>query len=1110
MILNSNHNYKEANFNFSQNNVVHNNNINKNANYRAPFIPPYINYNNNNNNNFINQNRIFNNNNFMMNQYMNSYNPQINGIPTYSNVNRMINPINNFNNYNQQYTAKNYQQKEKLEIECICFNNNYSSKKELKHCILCKKYQHKACIHQAQYITPYICFNCQFIYNHFYLKPRKTILPAHEFIYKKEWEDDTSLLKEGTKNFEFGLDIKDIYDKFNINSKNYNEDNSYYLAFLCLTNNGKPFHLGFPDNINISINDKKFYNTESKGFKRPLLLALENNKFYIPKRRHLITSDKYEIPNAENYFSDKNKIQKVTISFANNLENYRGSEFEFVDVRHYLFYIGIFQEIKIPQMSLLRECKNLEEYNKIFKNFYEEKVIKLNWNQVANFVTMENEQLNMNLISEISNQKIIRPVRGLFCQHSEVMDYGECCGYITSNNQVYKCFKCNKPLNIMYIDDRSQKIFDRYIKENYSQIYYTNDFKFIRGEKIEENNGKEKEDKNNNKIIENEEDESLSESFFKFHEKKINNIEYNEDKNETIQGNVLNEIIEINSDTESMIIEPNNNNISPAPVLNYPNVENENENGNEKEYSNENNDIIINSNLNKNSNSKDNVIIVNNLDKSNDEIQEDDNNENNNMNNNNNVEKNKINNEEIITLIEDDDDIEKEKDNSSNVYDIGNVIPDIEKDKENMMDNNISNQQINKSINNINDDKTNEKDENENSLNNNFQSINLQKNKQSIFDINMSKKSDSIGEGRTHEYLEKKRIKIMNKKNRKKENEKEKENMEKEIYSPKKRILLRRIERSPSLKSKNKNNIKDKKNKKEKEKKNKKRNKTKETKINSLNNINNIINKSNSEESLSSVQNNNNYINIQNINEISNSEEKSISKSENDDANDNRNTNKMLKNKSEIKKRRRNSDIASSSSNSNNNQSNIGFSEYNTKESNKNKNKKRRKKKLMINDEEEKEKISNDLSNIYKNKDEGKENSKNNINMNINFNKNEFIPLSERFEETQINNNIENSSNEGNEDDEYETIMIDRKDLIEIRPYNEYQEKHKKLNDEEGEEFLNDFDIFENGLLNNNQMEFLNYDYYNIQRRLREYCSIRYQDDEIFNGNKTFFNNLNK
>ena len=82
--------------------------------------------------------------------------------------------------------------------------------------------------------------------------------------------------------------------------------------------------------------------------------------------------EKYEIPNAEYFFSDKNNFrQKITISFANNLENYRGSEFEFVDIRHYLFYIGVFQEIKIPQLSLLRECKNLEEYFQIFKPFYE-------------------------------------------------------------------------------------------------------------------------------------------------------------------------------------------------------------------------------------------------------------------------------------------------------------------------------------------------------------------------------------------------------------------------------------------------------------------------------------------------------------------------------------------------------------------------------------------------------------------------------------------------------------------------------------------------------------------------------------------------------------------
>ena len=120
----------------------------------------------------------------------------------------------------------------------------------------------------------------------------------------------------------------------------------------------------------------------------------------------------------------------------------------------------------------------------------------------------------------------------------------------------------------------------------------------------------------------------------------------------------------------------------------------------------------------------------------------------------------------------------------------------------------------------------------------------------------------------------------------------------------------------------------------------------------------------------------------------------------------------------------------------------------------------------------------------------------------MNFDNTYYKNNNERFEEIQINNSDEND----NDDDEYETVMIDRKDLIEIKPFNEYQNKNKIILDEDNSEFLNDFDIFENGLLNNNQMEFINYDYYNIQRRLREYCSIRYQDDEIFNGNKTFFN----
>ncbi len=158
--------------------------------------------------------------------------------------------------------------------------------------------------------------------------------------------------------------------------------------------------------------------------------------------------------------------------------------------------------------------------------------------------------------------------------------------------------------------------------------------------------------------------------------------------------------------------------------------------------------------------------------------------------------------------------------------------------------------------------------------------------------------------------------------------------------------------------------------------------------------------------------------------------------------------------------------------------------------------KKKRKKKL-INEEKEKEKLINH-NDLPLNKKE-KENSKRITDMN--FDNTYYKNNNERFEEIQINNSDENDN-----DDEYETVMIDRKDLIEIKPFNEYQNKNKIILDEDNSEFLNDFDIFENGLLNNNQMEFINYDYYNIQRRLREYCSIRYQDDEIFNGNKTFFN----
>ena len=84
--------------------------------------------------------------------------------------------------------------------------------------------------------------------NHFYLKWKKTILPAREIIYKKEWEENKLLLKEGTKTFGFYLGVEELNFAYNKDNNNSN-----YITFLCLTNNGKPFQLGFPDNLKITI-----------------------------------------------------------------------------------------------------------------------------------------------------------------------------------------------------------------------------------------------------------------------------------------------------------------------------------------------------------------------------------------------------------------------------------------------------------------------------------------------------------------------------------------------------------------------------------------------------------------------------------------------------------------------------------------------------------------------------------------------------------------------------------------------------------------------------------------------------------------------------------------
>ena len=445
------------------------------------------------------------------------------------------------------------------EMDCICENKSYLSKSQIIQCFLCHKYQHISCIFQAKYIKPYVCFNCQFRYNHFYLRWKKTILPAKEVIYEKKWAKKEELLKNGTKTFKFVINLSELY------KLNTDKNSSHYLAFIWLTNNGKPFNFGFPDNINIKINGKDFYSTETKGFKYPLLLSLDNtyNYDYSPKKKHLITMENYEIPHASEYFvvSKSNRLhtQNVTISFEHPLENYYGSEFQYEDIRRYLFYIGVFQEIKIPQLSLVKNANKLTELNTIFKNIYPEKVLKMK-NSIN---TNENEEINnniMNFVSNISGQKIILPIRGIFCQHFEVLDFGECCRYITSKNQIYKCYKCNKPLNIMYIDNDSEKLFEQYKNKDFDEIYFDNNFKFIKGTK-------ENTEKNICDKLSEDNSELVSDSFYEYHKNEIDELNKKEkeevyeiidsseeenDKNEEINNESvieLNETISLNSES---------------------------------------------------------------------------------------------------------------------------------------------------------------------------------------------------------------------------------------------------------------------------------------------------------------------------------------------------------------------------------------------------------------------------------------------------------------------------------------------------------------------------------------------------------------------------------
>ena len=451
------------------------------------------------------------------------------------------------------------------EMDCICENKSYLSKSQIIQCFLCHKYQHISCIFQAKYIKPYVCFNCQFRYNHFYLRWKKTILPAKEVIYEKKWAKKEELLKNGTKTFKFVINLSELY------KLNTDKNSSHYLAFIWLTNNGKPFNFGFPDNINIKINGKDFYSTETKGFKYPLLLSLDNtyNYDYSPKKKHLITMENYEIPHASEYFvvskSNRLNTQNVTISFEHPLENYYGSEFQYEDIRRYLFYIGVFQEIKIPQLSLVKNANKLTELNTIFKNIYPEKVLKMK-NSIN---TNENEEINnniMNFVSNISGQKIILPIRGIFCQHFEVLDFGECCRYITSKNQIYKCYKCNKPLNIMYIDNDSEKLFEQYKNKDFDEIYFDNNFKFIKGTK-------ENTEKNICDKLSEDNSELVSDSFYEYHKNEIDELNKKEkeevyeiidsseeenDKNEEMNNESVIELDEtISLNSESSLDEDN-------------------------------------------------------------------------------------------------------------------------------------------------------------------------------------------------------------------------------------------------------------------------------------------------------------------------------------------------------------------------------------------------------------------------------------------------------------------------------------------------------------------------------------------------------------------------
>ena len=138
-------------------------------------------YNSNNINENINDNKL------------NNPEQKTNTILNMSNNTYITEPLNKNNNKNININE------EMVEIECVCDKSTYTSKEDIIQCILCHKYQHLECIYQAQYTEPYLCFNCQFKNNHFYLKWKQTILPAREIIYKKKMGRRQKFIKRRDK-----------------------------------------------------------------------------------------------------------------------------------------------------------------------------------------------------------------------------------------------------------------------------------------------------------------------------------------------------------------------------------------------------------------------------------------------------------------------------------------------------------------------------------------------------------------------------------------------------------------------------------------------------------------------------------------------------------------------------------------------------------------------------------------------------------------------------------------------------------------------------------------------------------------------------------------------